>query len=126
MAHYPMFDNPKFDGKRKVPDFTNTNYKGANMPHFDGAHYDPKLDHARLTKQMVAVAEVMSDGVWRTIQELAPLVFAKTGIHYAHTGLDSCLRNFRKPRYGGHIKITRRRDRAERGIFEHKLTLVEA
>ena len=126
MAHYPMFDNPKFDGKRKVPDFTNPNYKGANMPHFDGPDYKPENDHARLTLMMVQMANLMRDGEWRTIPEIKESIKKKNGSRYMETSVSAGLRDFEKAKFGGHIKDKRHRGDPKNGLYEYKITLVEA
>ena len=41
------------------------------MADFGGTTYDPKRDCARLTGQLGRVADVMADGSWHTLAELA-------------------------------------------------------
>ena len=44
------------------------------MTQFDGSTYSPALDGPRLTSQLARVKELMSDGRWRTLQEIADAV----------------------------------------------------
>jgi hypothetical protein len=67
------------------------NYTGA---HFDGATYNPSLDHIRLTGQLKRVYDVMSDGCWRSLQVLAYKAQAPEGSCSAR------LRDLRKDKFG--------------------------
>lgn len=64
--------------------------------HFNGDDYVPKRDDGRLRGQQLRIWELMRDGAWRTLGEIA-----------AHTGdpeasISAQLRHLRKPRFGSH------------------------
>jgi hypothetical protein len=83
-------------------------------PQFDGAVYDPALDHDRLSKQLGRVFDLMRDGGWRTLQEIAD----QTGD--PHTSISAQLRHLRKPRFGGY-QIDKRRRTPTSGTWEYRL-----
>jgi len=87
-------------------------------PHFDGPAYEPEYDHARLTGQILRVWDLMRDGHWRTLQEIAD-----------HTGdppasISAQLRHLRKKRFGLHTVERRSRGDRESGLWEYRV-LVE-
>ncbi len=84
------------------------------IPHFDGATYEPNLDHLRLTGQIRRVYEVMFWHEWVTLPELAQA----TGD--PHASVSAQLRNLRKARYGGH---TIERRHLGHGLFAYKLVV---
>lgn len=61
---------------------------------FDGDTYDPERDGVRLTTQMGRVIDVMRDGKWRTLKELADAAAA------SEASVSARLRDLRKPRFG--------------------------
>lgn len=63
---------------------------------FDGRTYDPVLDCSRLTDQLLDVFELMKDGRWRTLSEIAD--------HTRHPpqSVSARLRDLRKAKYGAH------------------------
>jgi len=65
-------------------------------PRFDGADYDPQRDWTRLTTQLGRVHNCMSDGRWRSLDDIA----RATGD--PHASVSAQLRNLRKKRFGGH------------------------
>jgi len=86
--------------------------------HFNGPHYEPELDHARLTGQLKRVFEAMGsakDPVWRTLGELEQL----TGDPQA--SISAQLRHLRKKRFGSYVIETRRRGAGKIGLFEYRL-----
>jgi len=86
-----------------------------NTPHFNGPHYDPAHDHARLTRQIGRVYNSMIDGEWKTLREIADI----TGDPEA--SISAQLRHLRKPRFGSYIvKLQPRGDRSL-GLFEYQL-----
>ncbi len=85
------------------------------MPHFDGPAYDPEFDHARLTGQMGRIYELMADGCWRTLREIADV----TGDPAA--SVSAQLRHFRKPRFGRHTVERQIRGEREGGLYEYRL-----
>ena len=117
MTHYPMFDNPKFDGKRKVPDFTNPNYDGVNMPHAKGAAYVAKFDYNRLTGQMLDIWRIMRDGGWYTYREIRQ----KTG--HPENSISAQMRRFRSKEMGRHTVLRRLVGNPYKGLNEYKLIL---
>ena len=85
---------------------------------FDGLTYDPEFDAERLGKQAKEVFELMSDGQWRTLDE----IFAVTG--YPPASISARLRDFRKEKFGGHIVERRARGLRHNGLFEYKLRIL--
>lgn len=99
-------------------DFTATAAGGAPSPagpHFDGSDYDPALDHARLTGQILRVFGAMQDGAWRTLDEIAAL----TGD--PHASISAQLRHLRKEKFGAHTVNKRRRGEPSAGLWEYQL-----
>jgi hypothetical protein len=89
------------------------------MPHFDGSNYEPEFDHERLTGQLRRVWDVMSDGRWRTLRELAEA----TGDPEASCSAQ--LRHLRKPRFGAHVIEKRSRGERSIGLYEYRLAKTE-
>lgn len=82
---------------------------------FDGVTYDPLYDQARLTRQIGRVWDLMHDGLWRTLEEMA----TETGDPPA--SISARLRDLRKRRFGSYTVSRRARgDRAD-GLFEYRL-----
>lgn len=70
---------------------------------FDGATFNQVRDGERLTSELERVKELMLDGKWRTLAEIAKHVHGNE----AHTtGISARLRDLRKPRFGG-FKVER-------------------
>ena len=84
-------------------------------PHFDGATYEPRADHVRLTKQLAVVAAVMSDGKWHTLSAIASI----TGCN--HASISARLRDLRKTKFGGYTVERRRAANVESGLFEYRV-----
>ena len=83
---------------------------------FDGETYEEELDHDRLSTQLQAVKNLMSDGEWRTLDEIA---FIVTG---SIASISARLRDLRKEKFGAHTVERRRVDSAESaGLFEYRL-----
>lgn len=82
---------------------------------FDGATYKVKHDGARLTKQLKRVFNIVKDGRWRTLGEIA----TATGDH--EQSISARLRDLRKLKFGGLIVDRRRRGEASAGIFEYRV-----
>jgi hypothetical protein len=82
---------------------------------FDGPAYDPDRDRERLTKQHERIRDLMLDGVWRTLSEIA----AATGDPEA--SISAQLRHLRKSRFGSYVVERRRRGDDDRGIWEYRL-----
>jgi hypothetical protein len=83
--------------------------------HFNGAGYENEADHKRLSLQHVRIKELMKDGVWRTLDEIA----RATGDPAA--SVSAQLRHLRKPRFGAHIVNKRRRNGPEGGLWEYQV-----
>ncbi|HUP07677.1 MAG TPA: hypothetical protein VMU47_11030 [Caldimonas sp.] len=81
----------------------------------DGATYDHAIDGKRLGEQHQRVFDCMRDGRWRSLREIAET----TGDPEA--SVSARLRDFRKPRFGGH-EVERRRAR-DGGTHEYRLLL---
>lgn len=84
-------------------------------PHFNGPEYVPALDHTRLSRQHERIRDLMLDGVWRTLDEIAGV----TGDPAA--SISAQLRHLRKDRFGGWIIEKRARADRARGLFEYRL-----
>lgn len=63
---------------------------------FNGPDYNPARDNARLCGQMLRVCELMKDGEWRTLREIAKA----TGD--PESSVSAQLRHLRKERFGSH------------------------
>lgn len=81
-------------------------------PHFDGATYEPGADHARLTGQLARVLDLMRDGKWRTLGQIAEAVQG------SEAGVSARLRDLRKPRFGAYMVD---RERVEGRLFRYRL-----
>lgn len=79
--------------------------------HRDGETYDAGFDYERLNAQMRAVFDVMQDGKWRTLAEIAWATKAP------EASISARLRDFRKPRFGG-LTVERKR---QGGTFTYRL-----
>ena len=71
-------------------------WPGSHGIRFNGDDYQPKRDNVRLTGQLLRIWEVVKDGKWVTLGELAQ----KTGDPEA--SISAQLRHLRKKRFGGH------------------------
>lgn len=79
---------------------------------FDGAEYNPPRDYKRLMSQINRIRDLMSDGSWRTLPEIAQA----TGDPPA--SISAQLRNLRKPKFGA---WTIERRYVSGGLFEYRL-----
>jgi hypothetical protein len=84
---------------------------------FNGSDYVPYLDDVRLTGQLKRIFDLMRDGKYRTLSEIAK----QTGDHEA--SISAQLRHLRKPKHGSHTVEKRPRGHRENGLFEYKLTV---
>jgi len=90
----------------------------ADIFEFDGPDYNPTLDDDRLTDQYHRIFNLMSDGKWRTLSEIAFI----TGDPQA--SISAQLRHMRKPRFGAHIvRKERVQGREADGLFEYQLSI---
>jgi hypothetical protein len=86
----------------------------AAAPTFDGATFEPELDHDRLLTLLNRVRDLMADGNWRT---LAQIVQACGG---TEASVSARLRDLRKPKFGAH-DVRRRRVCGADGLFEYRV-----
>lgn len=82
---------------------------------FNGAVYKPAFDDIRLAGQIQRIFELMKDGQWRTLNEIAEA----TGD--PESSASAQLRNLRKIRFGSHTVNKHSRGNRERGLFEYQL-----
>jgi hypothetical protein len=82
---------------------------------FDGSAYSPKHDDERLGKQHERIRDLMIDGGWRTLGEIAE----RTGDPQA--SISAQLRHLRKERFGGHKVEKRHRGDKSAGLYEYRL-----
>jgi hypothetical protein len=83
---------------------------------FDGATYEAKHDRARLGEQLKRVFELMGDGSWRTLNEIAELTGDQA------QSISARLRDLRKERFGSHKIERRRRGNPGDGLFEYRIS----
>lgn len=79
---------------------------------FDGESFDAGHDEQRLSGQLSRVRELMRDGRWRTLVEIA------RDAQGSAPGVSARLRDLRKHKWGGWI-VERRY--VGRGLFEYRL-----
>ena len=82
------------------------------LAEFDGQTYEPSKDRTRLTGQLKRVYDVMQDGQWHTLKDLA----AKSNASEASAS--ARLRDMRKDKFGGHTVDRKRNDG---GLFQYRL-----
>lgn len=85
------------------------------MDDFNGSDYQSTLDHSRLSLQHERIRDLMLDGQWRTLNEIANV----TGDPAA--SISAQLRHLRKARFGGWTVEKRARER-HRGLYEYRLS----
>lgn len=83
---------------------------------FDGITYSPTFDRARLGAQMRRVFEVMEQGPWLTLEEIA----IRTGDN-SQAAISARLRDLRKPKFGGFSVERRRRGDPRKGLWEYHM-----
>jgi hypothetical protein len=83
---------------------------------FNGPAYSPAFDKKRLTGQLERVYNLMIDGRWRTLDEIA----IATGD--PHASISAQLRHLRKPRFNAHTVEKRPRGDRSNGLWEYRLT----
>lgn len=89
---------------------------GTQLHLFDGHTIDPARDNGRLFAQLKRVKELMADGVWRTLDEIARAVGDPPA------SVSARLRDLRKERWGS-MKVDRRR--RGKGLFEYRVAGVQ-
>lgn len=86
-----------------------------SQPQFRGSDYVAPIDGPRLIRQHERIRDLMLDGVWRTLSEIA----TETGDHEA--SVSAQLRHLRKPSFGGFAVDKRRRGAVTRGLWEYQV-----
>lgn len=85
-------------------------------PLFDGRTFSARLDHSRLSRQLVVVRELMLDGRWRTLAEIS------MAVGEPEASVSARLRDLRKEKFGGYEVGRRRKGEAGRGVHEYRVT----
>lgn len=81
---------------------------------FDGKTFYPAIDGVRLTTQLTAVFDFMSDGMWRTLKQISSEVGSP------ESSISARLRDLRKPRFGQYT-VDRRRMSEGAGTYEYRI-----
>lgn len=84
-------------------------------PDFDGATYVHKHDYHRLKGQLARIFDLMKDGRWRILREIADA----TGD--PESSISAQLRNLRKERFGQHQILKQTRGDRSAGLYEYRL-----
>ena len=86
---------------------------------FDGPEYSPARDQKRLTGQLLRVFNLMRDGKWRTLAEIAVATGDPEG------SISAQLRHLRKARFGGHTVLRERKESTQfhSGTFQYRLVV---
>jgi hypothetical protein len=79
---------------------------------FDGETYEAPADYARLKGQLWRVFQLMSDGRWRTLDEISFVVGG------SEASVSARLRDLRKEKYGAR-EI--QRERVTGGLFRYRM-----
>ena len=82
---------------------------------FNGSDYNKKIDNPRLSGQIKRIYDLMIDGAWRTLSEIASLT------DDPEASISAQLRHLRKKRFGAFIVEKRRRGEDEIGLWEYRL-----
>ena len=82
----------------------------------DGMTFDPHLDGVRLNKQAQAVYDVIRDGQWRTLAQIA------VAAGCPEASASARLRDLRKEKFGGR-KVERKRDADKQGLWWYRLVI---
>lgn len=84
--------------------------------YFDGETYEPDRDKIRLTGQLLRTYEVMRDGRWHTLTEIAERA------HGSPQSVSARLRDLRKKRFGAYEVERKRHDYLD-GVWLYRLVL---
>jgi len=82
------------------------------MTHFNGPDYIPERDDARLSEQMRTIRDLMIDGAWRTLGEIAKACAAP------EASVSAQLRHLRKERFGSY---TVNKEYVSNGLYRYQL-----
>lgn len=80
--------------------------------HFDGETFDAARDEARLTSQLDRVRDLMADGRWWTLKQVA------ANLNASEASVSARLRDLRKPRFGRY-QVERRY--VEKGLWQYRV-----
>lgn len=80
-----------------------------------GPAYDEHIDGPRVEKQHEAIRDLMLDGAWRSLSEIAAL----SG--YPEASISAQLRHLRKERFGSYVVEKRRRGETPGGTWEYSV-----
>lgn len=108
-------DDPKDPSQMGLFDFSANPIEPEDV-HFDGETYEPERDAIRLGEQMRRVFNVMTDGEWRTLGQLADATDSP------EASVSARLRDLRKTRFGHRI-VDRRH--ITNGLYEYRLVAEE-
>lgn len=86
-----------------------------SQPAFDGSDYDHRVDAPRLARQHEVIRDLMADGRWRTLSEIAQATC------YHEASISAQLRHLRKERFGSYRVEKRHRGDRARGLYEYRL-----
>lgn len=81
-------------------------------PRFNGSDYEPRRDDTRLAGQQARIRDLMVDGRWRTLREIADATGAP------EASVSAQLRHLRKPRFGGWLV---EKTHLGRGLYRYRL-----
>jgi len=84
-------------------------------PDFNGPDYDRDADHPRLARQHERIRDLMRDGQWRTLNEIA------VATSDPPASISAQLRHLRKARFGSWIIEKRPRSERSRGLYEYRM-----
>lgn len=87
------------------------------LPDHDGSTYSSVRDKKALNRQARRVFALMSDGKWRTLEEISEAVGDP------EASVSARLRDFRKEKWGGYTVQRRLRFALRRGLYEYRLDL---
>ncbi len=90
-----------------------------HAPHFDGATYEPKFDHTRLTGQLGRVYSCMKDGGWRSLAQISEVT------NDPQASVSARLRDLRKLKFGDHSVERERIKDPNHGIFVYRLIIIQ-
>lgn len=82
---------------------------------FNGSDYVKEFDQSRLTGQLKRVYELMIDGMWRTLSEIAITT------NDPEASISAQLRFLRRERFGSHLVEKRSRGERENGLWEYRV-----
>lgn len=79
---------------------------------FDGVTYDWQQDHERLKSQLWRVFNLISDGKWRTLSEIAEDAGG------SEASVSARLRDLKKEQYGAH---TVEKEHVRKGLWRYRM-----